>query len=285
MDDLLENIQRYIKSMPSLPTTVAKVLEVCNNPKTSPADLNQVISLDPVLVGRVLKLINSAYYSPSRQVTSLVRAIIMLGINTVKNLALSLAVMESLHPKRNAPGLNMDGFWRHSLCVGVAAKTIAKKRGVDIKLREEYFTAGLLHDIGKIPLNAVLTTKYMLTVSSADRERNSLFLMEDRTLGINHCASGAMIVHAWRLTGAVAEVIEHHHTYLTYQGSFRDILFTVAAANQFAASMEIGFSGDRYPAKIDPSVWEYLGFNRDVFEELEPLVMQAIEKAQIFLKL
>ena len=82
-------VREYVGSMPSLPTTVSKVLEVCNNPKTSPIDLDRVIQLDPVLMGRVLKLINSAYYSLGSQVTSLVRAIIMLGVNTVKNLALS----------------------------------------------------------------------------------------------------------------------------------------------------------------------------------------------------
>ena len=73
-------IRRYIGSMPSLPTTVAKVMQICNNPKTSPMDLDKVISLDPVLMGKVLKLINSAYYGLQNQVTSLVRAIIMLEI-------------------------------------------------------------------------------------------------------------------------------------------------------------------------------------------------------------
>ncbi|MCL2879605.1 MAG: HDOD domain-containing protein, partial [Treponema sp.] len=154
MQDLNGRIEEYIGNMPSLPTTVAKVLEVCNNPHTSPADLNHVISLDPVLVGRVLKLINSAYYGLGQHVTNLVRAIIMLGLNTVKNLALSSAVMGNLKTGKNSQGLDMEGFWRHSLCVGVAAKMLAKQRGIESKQREEYFTAGLLHDIGKIPLNS-----------------------------------------------------------------------------------------------------------------------------------
>ena len=82
-DKRLAIIQTYINKMPALPITVSKILEVCNNPKTSPVDLNQIIALDPVLMGRVMKLINSAYYSLNSQITSLVRAIIMLGINTV----------------------------------------------------------------------------------------------------------------------------------------------------------------------------------------------------------
>ncbi|MDR0601935.1 MAG: HDOD domain-containing protein [Treponema sp.] len=286
MNDVLnERIKEYIREMPSLPTTVAKVLEVCNNPQTSPADLNHVISLDPVLVGRVLKLINSAYYGLGQQVTNLVRAIIMLGINTVKNLALSTAVMGSLSAKKDFQGLNMEGFWRHSLCVGVAAKLLAKQRGIDPKQVEEYFTAGLLHDIGKIPLNAVLSKEYMLTVSAADRERISLYRAEEKTLGISHCASGAMIVKAWKLEGPVGETIVHHHTPLDYSGGYRDILFSIVAANRFASIMETGFSGDRYPEKTDNSIWETLGVQKNVFEEIEKTVNGEIEKAQVFLKL
>ena len=127
-DRILAVIQGYISRMPSLPITVSKILQICNDPRTSPVDLNQVISLDPVLMGRVMKLINSAYYSLPNQITSLVRAIIMLGINTVKNLALSTAVLGNLTGKGNFQALNIDGFWRHSLCVGVTAKLIAVKR-------------------------------------------------------------------------------------------------------------------------------------------------------------
>src|SRR5512141_2284514 len=128
-NDSAKRVRDYVVGMPSLPTTVSKVLEVCNNPKTSPIDLDRVIQLDPVLMGRVLKLINSAYYGLGTQVTSLARAIIMLGINTVKNLALSTAVIDRFGDKSAFQALNMDGFWRHSLCVGVTAKHLAKARG------------------------------------------------------------------------------------------------------------------------------------------------------------
>jgi putative nucleotidyltransferase with HDIG domain len=284
-EDAERKIQAYIKNMPSLPTTVAKVLEVCNNPKTSPADLNQVISLDPVLVGRVLKLINSAYYGLGQQVTSLVRAIIMLGINTVKNLALSSAVLRNLTSKKDFQALDMDGFWRHSLCVGVAAKVLAKKRGVDPKQAEEYFTAGLLHDIGKIPINAVLSKEYVMAVSISDRERISLHRAEDRIIGMNHAAAGFMIAKAWKLEGAVGDAIAYHHSYMEYTGPHKDVVYSVVLANRFASVMEIGFSGNRYPEKIDNAVWEYLGLERDVFDEIEAVVNQEIEKAKIFLKI
>ncbi|MDR1143850.1 MAG: HDOD domain-containing protein [Spirochaetaceae bacterium] len=285
VNDIYHKIEGYIKNMPSLPTSVDKVLEVCNNPQTSPADLNHVISLDPVLVGRVLKLINSAYYGLGQQVTSLVRAIIMLGINTVKNLALSSAVVGNLTSSKVTAGLNMEGFWRHSLCVGVAAKVLARKRGVDPKQVEEYFAAGLLHDIGKIPLNAVLANDYMLTVSVSDREKLSLVRVEDRNLGLSHCKTGEMIVKAWKLEGAVGDAIIYHHNHLDYDDTRRDVLYTIILANRFASEMEIGFSGDRYPEKPGPSIWESLNISPEIFEEIEPVVNGEIEKAQVFLKL
>ena len=136
-ENLLKVIGAYIQKMPSLSTTVSKILEICRDPKTSPTDLNRVISIDPVLMGRVMRLINSAYYSLPNKITSLIRAITMLGINTVKNLALSTAVLASIGSKDNFAALDMDGFWRHSLCVGVTAKLIAKKRNVDSKRLED----------------------------------------------------------------------------------------------------------------------------------------------------
>ena len=280
-----KSLNAYIKNMPSLPTSVAKVFEVCNNLQTSPADLNQVVSLDPVLVGRVLKLLNSAYYGLGQPVTSLTRAIIMLGINTVKNLALSTAVMGHLPSKSDSSGLDMEGFWRHSLCVGVSAKLLAKKRGVDVKMTEEFFTAGLLHDIGKIPLNAVLLKEYMLTVSIADRERISLIKAEKDSLGLNHCSAGALIAAAWKLDGAVRDSIEFHHDYEGYTGDNKDVLYSIAAANRFASISEIGFSGDRYPDPLPAEVWDALNVSKDVFDEIVENVNNEIEKAEVFLKI
>jgi HD-like signal output (HDOD) protein len=280
---LLAIIQTYITRMPSLPITVSKILQICNDPKTSPADLNQVISLDPVLMGRVMKLINSAYYSLPNQITSLVRAIIMLGINTVKNLALSTAVLGNLSAKKNFQALNIDGFWRHSLCVGVTAKLLAAKRRKDTKQLEEYFVAGLLHDVGKIPLNNKLSTEYVEALSITDKEHVPLFRVEERTTGVNHCDVGRLIIKSWNLGPIMEDVVFFHHTLGEYSGPNRDMLLTVSAANFFANTNQIGFSGDRYPEKLPPQVFEELGISWEDLEALEETVNKEIEKAKIFL--
>ena len=155
-NNLSDKIKDFILKMPSLPVSAGKVLEVCKNINVNPSDLNQVISLDPVLTGKLLQLINSAYYGLGTHITSVIRAITMLGLNTVKNLVLSTAILSILPKNKDINGLNMEGFWHHSLCVGVTSKLLAEKQGIDSKYHNEYFTAGLLHDLGKISLNAVL---------------------------------------------------------------------------------------------------------------------------------
>ncbi len=278
-------IKAYIGSMPSLPTTVAKVMEICNNPKTSPTDLDKVISLDPVLMGKVLKLINSAYYGLQNQVTSLVRAIIMLGVNTVKNLALSTAILDKLVDKTGFRALNMEGFWRHSLCVGVVAKMIARKKGVPAQRLDEFFAAGLLHDIGKIPLNNALADEYVKAMALADRERIAIHLAEKRSIDIDHAETGSMIADAWHLDGPIADAIRFHHDALQYDGKNVDIVLAVAVADYYASREGIGFSGCLYPEKIAPEVFDRLGVPKAWLEEIDAAVAAEIEKASVFLKI
>jgi HD-like signal output (HDOD) protein len=282
-DTNLLRIKNYISKIPALPVTVTKILEICNNPNTSPVDLNRVISVDPVLMGRVLKLINSAYYGLSNQVTSLSRAIIMLGINTVKNLALSTAVMGSLGPTGGA--LNMQGFWRHSLCVGVTSKLIAKARRIPTKELEEYFIAGLLHDMGKIPLNNTLTEMYIQAMGQSDREQIPLYLAEKQILGYEHSEIGVLIGELWKLGGGILDTIQYHHQLDNYTGKYIEILHTVVVANYYANVNEIGFSGNRFPETVPDEVLNALGIRWELFEEISEDVVREIEKAQIFLKI
>jgi HD-like signal output (HDOD) protein len=233
-------------------------------------------------VGRVLKLINSAYYG--LVVTNMVKAITMLGLNTVKNLALSSAVIGNLN-KRETRGLNPEGYWRHSLCTGVAAKILARKRGVDSRLLEEYFAAGLLHDIGKIPLNAVLSREYLLTVKSADIGKVSLVRAEAEYLRVTHAEVGGRVFRAWRIGGALEDAVIHHHSAGAYTGEHRDLLYSVTAANYFACLAEKGFAGDCHPEKPGAQVWKTLGIHQDIFEDIKPIVDGEMAKAQIFLNL
>lgn len=279
-------LEGYIDKMPPLPTSVGKVLEICQRPNAQPTDLNKVISLDPVLLARVMKLINSAYYGLNQEVTSLVRAIIMLGLNTVKNMALSTAVLGSLNTShtKNAV-LNLDGFWLHSLCVGVTAKHIARLRNIAAQDQETYFFCGLLHDIGKVPLNNRAPEDYLVALQTSASQRTSLIAAERQTLEFTHTDAGALIIGAWKLSDDIKDVVSFHHTPLEYQGPHRELVFTVLVADYFANIMEIGFSGNRFPSPPPAEVYRTLGLQWMQVEELEPQVRQEIERAKVFLKL
>ncbi|MFW6138416.1 MAG: HDOD domain-containing protein [Spirochaetota bacterium] len=278
-------LNRYIDSMPSLSITMAKILEVTKNPQVTAKDLNKVINLDPVLTGKVLKLVNSAYYGLPNKVTSLVNAIIMLGINTIKNLALSSAVLANMKKKNRFKSLNGDGFWRHSIGVGVGAKLIASKIGIPTNQREQYFIGGLLHDVGKIPLNEVFDEQYMKAVSSADLKNRPLVEMEEETIGINHTQVGKMIAEKWRLTGETYEcILNHHNPENTSEGSEK-LITAVHLADIYCNMHQVGFSGNRYIKKIDPERLALLGITEEFLDDLFfDTISDEIEKAQVFLK-
>ena len=285
-EQLRRALEGYIDKMPPLPTSVGKVLEICQKPNAQPNDLNKVISLDPVLLARVMKLINSAYYGLTQEVTSLVRAIIMLGLNTIKNLALSTAVLGSLNTSHTKDAvLNLDGFWLHSLCVGVMAKHLAKLRNVPVQDQETYFFCGLLHDIGKVPLNNRAPEDYLLALQASADQRISLVQAEASALEFTHADAGALIIDAWKLSDDIKDVVVFHHSPLEYQGPYRDLVFTVLVADYFANIMEIGFSGNRFPTPPAAEVYRTLGLTWMQVETLESQVRQEIERAKVFLKL
>lgn len=283
---LREKIVAYIDKMPPLPVSVTKVLEITRQPNASAADLNKVISLDPVLLAKVMKLINSAYYGLSQEVTSLARAIVMLGINTVKNLAMSTAVLATVNQAKSANSvLNMEAFWLHSLAVGVSSKLIARQRGIDSKELENYFIAGLLHDIGKIPLNNRVPEDFLQAIQEADRSRMSLVEAERMVLDFTHEDAGLLIIQAWQLGEELADVTAFHHSPQSYTGPFQDLVFTVSVANYYVKIQEFGFSGDRHPVKPQPSVFEKLGISWAEIQKLDTGISAEIEKAKVFLKL
>ena len=281
----LEKIRAYLSKMPSLSTTMTKVLEVCNNTNTSPNDLNRVISLDPVLTGQVLKLINSAYYALPDQVTSLTRAIIMLGLNTVKNLALSLAVLKALGEDEDSPSLCMDDFWSHSICVGVTAKALAALKGIPSIGREEYFVAGLLHDLGKIPLSRCFPQEYTQALESAGTGQRPLYQMEEMYMGMNHCGVGHMIAEKWRLNGAMHDALARHHDHTETRGEKRQTTAIVALANAYTNRMALEseeISVDEESA-LNPLLQE-AGIPWHALRGLKETVSGELEKARVFLR-
>lgn len=274
----LKKIQRYIARMPSLSTTVTKVMETCNDPAVSPNDLNRVISLDPVLTGQVIKLVNSAYYSLVTEVTSLTRAIIMLGINTIKNLALSLSIVGVIKDREAFRAFSIDEFWSHSICVGVSAKLIAAAIGVPVNEREEFFVAGLLHDLGKIPLNSCYPKDYQAVIKSVRADNRPLHAAEQNLLGINHCQVGGIIAEKWTLNKNLADTLSYHHFPDDKNVEDKKFLTIMTLADMIAHMLVItdwdqisltGSAVENLAGRIHIDLATFKGLKEPVMEELE----------------
>ncbi len=277
----LDHIRVFVDKMPSLSTTVGKVLEICSRPDTAPNDLNKVISLDPVLTGQVLKLINSAYYSLVNKVTSLTRAIIMLGLNTVKNLALSTAIIRCVGQAKKSKSLPIKDFWAHSIGVGVLAKLLAAEQGVPLAEREEYFVAGLLHDLGKVPFG----DEYAEVLTKVAQVHKPLKVLENELMGLDHEEVGEMIASKWKLNAVLTDAICHHHAVEQAAPEHQGLVATVALADFYVCLFDIGYAGNRYPDESTlAGMLEKCGLTWSAVVAMSPVVDAEISKAEIFLQ-
>jgi putative nucleotidyltransferase with HDIG domain len=282
----ISRVQAAIAKMPSLSTTVVKVLETCNDHRASANDLQKVISLDPVLTGRVLKLVNSAYFALGQPITSLTRAIIMLGVNTVKNLALSYAILKNMKGSGSFQAFTADDFWLHCLGVGVVAKSLAAIKGHLPGEQEEYFVAGLLHDLGKLPLNKQFSREYHQVCRSAAGQSEPFILSEGRLLGIDHCKVGAMIARKWQLGESMIATLSCHHNPEDCTSKSQDMVSTISLANQMVIELEIGTAGDCIAdSAMLEALTDKVGVDEDQLSHLGDTVSEEIEKAKVFLEI
>ncbi len=276
------DIERFINKMPSLSTTVGKVMEICSRTDASPNELNKVISLDPVLTGQVLKLINSAYYSLINKVTSLTRAITMLGMNTVKNMALSTAIIRSVAGSRKSKALPTTKFWAHSIGAGVSAKLLGEVKGMAVMEREELFLAGLLHDLGKVPFG----DEYIEVLKIARSEQLPLHQVELEVMGIDHQEVGLMIAEKWKLNQVITTCIGSHHQVETLTGELGKQAALVALGNLYSNIVDHGYAGDPFPAEEEAAqLLTLVELPWEQFCGIGDRVVQEIKKAEIFLKI
>jgi HD-like signal output (HDOD) protein len=284
----LGRVRAYILRMAGLSTTAMKVLRTCNEPTACANDLNRVISLDPVLTGRVLQLINSAYYSLPSKVGSLTRAIILLGINTVKNLVLGFAVFESFARRDHFRVFTPDEFWAHSLSTAAGAKLLAVRHGVPLSEREDFFVAGLMHDLGKIPLNHLFPDAYRRAAETARCSASGMRAAEQVCLNVDHCEVGGMIARKWQLGPGLSAALAGHHAIdeSAAAGGGLGLAEAVALADLLAHRTGAGTAGGN---SLSESQREWLGRRWQLRDEdlagMSAAVAAEIEKAKVFLEI
>ncbi len=177
------------ESLPTLPHIINQVLDQIDSPQSDAKDFQNIISQDPILTAKVLKMSNSAYYGFSREIVTLSEAVIVLGLETLKSLVIAASAYKSLNKEFKSYTLNKGDLWNHSLATAISARYLAKE--LNYQATEKFFITGLLHDIGKILLSKYLD-KYITTIKTIVKMREITFdLAEKEVLQFNHCEVGA----------------------------------------------------------------------------------------------
>jgi putative nucleotidyltransferase with HDIG domain len=206
----IRNIASKIGNLPTLPTIVAKMIELVDNPKTQTKTLAKLISNDQSLTARILKMANSSYYGLSREISTVDTAIVVMGYNAVKEMGLSLSVFD---PFKNMGSLNrfdIQKYWEHSVGVGTTAKAISRKYLPSDSA--EMFVAGLLHDIGKMILIQYMPQDFYSVLDFMEENNIPFFEAEKEILGITHGEIGYMIAERWNLPEKIGNIIRFHHS-------------------------------------------------------------------------
>jgi len=205
----LQQIIMTTRDLPAMPQVASKVLELSSDPNTSALQLQQVISDDQAMTGRILKIANSAMYSCSRKIKTLTEAIVMLGFNSIRSLVVTSAARNLYNTNKTKTGLKERLLWEHSIGAAFAARLLACERSPS--LAEEAFLAGLMHDIGKLVLNLRVPEQFDEIVQIVYNENRPFHLTELEILGYDHAQVGAMLINKWKLSDSLEFVILNHH--------------------------------------------------------------------------
>lgn len=248
----IKKITKAVQELPTLPNVAIKVNKLLKSPGAGAADLAKVIELDISITAKLLSLVNSAYYGLAKKVSSVQNAVTYLGTNTVSQLILSLGVLKTFEKKDNKI-FNQKEFWLHSIAVAVLSRKIAKL--INKKETEECFTAGLLHDLGKITLAHFCPDLFELVIKNTISENLPLYKIEKKYLGITHSTIGEWVARNWQLPLIIIVAIKHHHEEFEIRNGFHlsndSIVDIVTVADWMAITNSIGNSGS--PTIEEPS--------------------------------
>lgn len=297
----IETILRQVESLPTLPTIATRLLSISSLDDADLDQLVEIIESDPTLTARLLGLCRSAEKGLGDKITTVRRAVVMLGLETVQAALLSVAVFETMRVRRAAPAdpgatrdgmvvFDRDGFWRHSLAVASAAELIAETH-VDLGVKpEEAFVAGLLHDLGKLALEVILPKAYGRVLALAERRQSNSAEAELQLLGVDHHTVGKRLAEHWGLPEAVAQVIWLRGQPLDQlvEDANRNLLGIVWVARTLCRNLHLGWSGDfghPEPLKGVRGVCRRVGFQDEHIESITPRLHESVSRRSAVLGL
>lgn len=237
-----ELVLKRIRDVPALPEVVNQIILLLGKPTTSAVEIAKLIAYDPGLTSRVLRMVNSAAYGFQRQISSIQHGIMILGFNTVRGLVLSASIFKLMKSDSKSTGFDSQAFWTHSLLTAMVATQVCDT--YELKQKDEAFSAGMLHDVGKLVLAQYFAQDYVAVLRHARQIQQTphglkFLWLEQQMMGMTHTDIGTHLADKWKLPTALAETVRFHH----HPGEAElhpQLVYSVALANQVAAVWQDG---------------------------------------------
>ena len=225
----------------TLPEVTVKIIQIVENPKSTARDLHDIIKNDPALSARILKVVNSAFYGLPGQISGMDRAIVLLGLSAVKNIAIAASMTHLFNTGNHIDGLSGNDLWRHSIAVAVASWLITSAQGRPTV--EESFLAGLIHDLGMLVERQLFAAQLSEIISRIQQGPMNWCDLETEIIGADHAAFGMALAAKWRFPAHLCTTIGYHHKPLAVAQVARELPMLVHVADVLAARAGLGFTG------------------------------------------
>lgn len=271
---------REISHIATLPEITLKIIDLVEDPKSTAQDLNQVISNDPALCSRILKVVNSSFYGLPGQIGSINRAIVMLGLNAVKNIAIAASLAKLFRGGDLTPEFSARNLWNHANQVAAASKMIADR--LKLGLGDEAYLAGLIHDLGimvemQFDRNALIEVVQAVGPQSDGTPLNDMLAAEQSVFGANHQDFGLALCKKWKFPDTFQRVTGFHHRPLDLAAESRTITTIVHVADRMAGALDGGFRLDLSSLEVDGSVLDAIKLTREQMTELAESLADAAQ--------
>lgn len=235
-----------IENLPTLPVMVQQIQKLINSPNSSMNQIGALISKDQAIAARVVRLVNSAFYGLGRKVASIPQAIVVLGLNTVKNLVTGVSVIKMFESADKESLFNRDMFWLHSFGSAMGARLLAKSLGRNEP--EDYFLAGLLHDIGVLILDQFFHDEFLSVLKYVNDNNIDYHTAEQNVLGLTHCEVGAIVAEKWKIPDFLIQTIRYHHNPVNQDPEINCDVINIVHIAEVAAT-NAGFHMGFHPGK------------------------------------
>jgi len=285
-EQIVGNAIREISHIATLPEITVKVVELVEDPKSTAQDLHKVISSDPALCSRILKVVNSSFYGLPGQIGSINRAIVMLGLNAVKNIAIAASLAKLFRGGDLTPSFSARELWTHSNITAAAAKMVANS--LHLGLADEAFLAGLIHDIGlmvemQADRNKLIEVLRRVGADNKGVPANDFVASEMSVFEANHQDFGAGLCEKWKFPKSFAIVTGFHHRPLELAAPNRTLTALVHVADITASNMKLGFSRSVESTTVASEVLASLNLTQQQVDEVAAALPRAMEEANMLL--